>query len=242
MMTPQDIREKTFEKAVFGGYDMGSVDDFLDEIFNDYTALSKENTVLKGKLKVLVEKIEEYRATEDAMRLALLNAQRLGAQMEADAREKSAAAVAQAQAEAQRVTTQAQQAVASEQARLAEAQQASAEFIDNMRLLCSKQLTFLDAVSKKTFPAKAEEVKPEPPKAKADSIDDTLKSIEDSVARATAEPVMDIDVSGSSAGETDEPTLLFSIASEPADATDAPTSKFTFTRVELDADKRARQE
>ena len=30
-MTPQDIRERTFEKAVFGGYDMAGVDDFMEE-------------------------------------------------------------------------------------------------------------------------------------------------------------------------------------------------------------------
>ena len=30
-MTPQDIRETTFEKAMFGGYDMGGVDDFMEE-------------------------------------------------------------------------------------------------------------------------------------------------------------------------------------------------------------------
>ena len=29
-MTPQDIRERTFEKAVFGGYDMAGVDVFVE--------------------------------------------------------------------------------------------------------------------------------------------------------------------------------------------------------------------
>ena len=29
MITAQDIREKTFEKAKIGGYDMAEVDDFL---------------------------------------------------------------------------------------------------------------------------------------------------------------------------------------------------------------------
>ncbi len=30
MITPQDIKEKTFEKALFGGYDMAAVDRFLE--------------------------------------------------------------------------------------------------------------------------------------------------------------------------------------------------------------------
>ena len=35
MITAQDIREKTFEKARIGGYDMASVDDFLEELADD---------------------------------------------------------------------------------------------------------------------------------------------------------------------------------------------------------------
>ena len=78
MLTPQEITDKVFVKAVFGGYDMTGVDDFLEALSADYAALYKENAILKGKLKVLVEKVEEYRSTEDAMRMALLNAQRMG--------------------------------------------------------------------------------------------------------------------------------------------------------------------
>ena len=47
MITAQDIREKTFEKARIGGYDMASVDDFLEELADDITASQKENAVLK---------------------------------------------------------------------------------------------------------------------------------------------------------------------------------------------------
>ena len=66
MITPQDIREKAFEKAMFGGYDMAGIDEFLEEIANDVAALQKENAVLKGKMKVLVEKVDEYRKSEEA--------------------------------------------------------------------------------------------------------------------------------------------------------------------------------
>ena len=55
MMTPQEIREKTFDKALLGGYDMGAVDRFLEEIASELTLLQKENATLKGKMKVLVD-------------------------------------------------------------------------------------------------------------------------------------------------------------------------------------------
>ena len=96
MITAQDIREKTFEKARIGGYEMTSVDDFLEELADEITAAQKENTVLKSKMKVLVDKIEEYRANEEALNLAVLSAQKLAVQIESDARTRAAAMIADA--------------------------------------------------------------------------------------------------------------------------------------------------
>ena len=101
-MTPQDIREKIFEKAVFGGYDMGSVDDFMEEMASELEAAQRESATLKAKMKVLVDKIEEYRASEDAMRMTLLSAQKLSSQIEAEARARADKVVAEAQATAAR--------------------------------------------------------------------------------------------------------------------------------------------
>ena len=39
MMTPQEVANFTFAKAVMGGYNMASVDDFLDKLTEDYAAL-----------------------------------------------------------------------------------------------------------------------------------------------------------------------------------------------------------
>ena len=57
------------------GYDMTQIDDFLDVVLSDYTSPYKENAALKGKMRVLVDKIEEYRAVDEQMRKALYDAQ-----------------------------------------------------------------------------------------------------------------------------------------------------------------------
>ena len=77
MLTPQEVSEHAFAKASFGGYNMAMVDEFLDVLTADYTTLYKENATLKAKMKVLVDKVEEYRSTEEAMRKALMAAQRM---------------------------------------------------------------------------------------------------------------------------------------------------------------------
>ena len=64
-MTVQEIQEIGFEKAVFGGYDMKSVDTFLERVAEEFAAMQKENAAMKAKMKVLVDKIEEYRGVEE---------------------------------------------------------------------------------------------------------------------------------------------------------------------------------
>ena len=77
MFTPQEVREQSesFEKAVFGGYSVSAVDDFVGSLAEDYAALYKENAVLKSKMKVLVERLEEYRKQEDSLNKVMLSAQ-----------------------------------------------------------------------------------------------------------------------------------------------------------------------
>mgnify|MGYP000819470576 CR=1 FL=1 len=48
MFTPQEIQEQTFSKAVFGGYDMADVDDFLEDAAIELESAQKENATLKA--------------------------------------------------------------------------------------------------------------------------------------------------------------------------------------------------
>ena len=93
-MTPQDIREKVLEKTVIGGYDIAAVDQFREEAAVALADGQKEVAVLKGKMKVLVDKIEDYRSTEDAMRLALVQAQKVAKQITEDAKTQAAQTIA----------------------------------------------------------------------------------------------------------------------------------------------------
>ena len=81
MLTPQEAESHVFPKASFGGYNMQQVDTFLDSLIEDYRTLYQENISLKSKMKVLVDKVEEYRSTEDAMRRALHSAQKMAEEM-----------------------------------------------------------------------------------------------------------------------------------------------------------------
>ena len=146
-MTPQDIREKTFEKAMFGGYDMAAVQNYQEEVATELANAQKEIAVLKGKMKVLVDKIEEYRASEDAMRLAILSAQKVGKQIEDDAQARADKILSEAKNTSDRILGGLQHETANEEAKLLNAKTSCAKFLEDVRNLCLTQLENLDGVA-----------------------------------------------------------------------------------------------
>ncbi len=146
-MTPQDIREKTFEKAMFGGYDMAAVQNYQEEVATELANAQKEIAVLKGKMKVLVDKIEEYRASEDAMRLAILSAQKVGKQIEDDAQARANKILSEAKNTSDRILGGLQHETANEEAKLLNAKTSCAKFLEDVRNLCLTQLEYLDGVA-----------------------------------------------------------------------------------------------
>ena len=77
-MNAKEIVTKKFEKAAFNGYKPDDVDDYLKEVSDEFAQLQKEKSELERKLEVLADKIREYRDDEDALRDALLVAQKQG--------------------------------------------------------------------------------------------------------------------------------------------------------------------
>ena len=177
MLTPQEVKSHAFQRASFGGYNMGQVDEFLDILTEDYTALYNDNAVLKSKMKVLVDRVEEYRSTEEAMRKALMTAQRMADELVREAEARKAEILAEAEAEAARRAQELKVQVEAEEFRLRAAQDNTATFVEKMRALYTEQVQFL---------AKLEELAPEQPMAAADPVEEAANEIDDSVQRLLA--------------------------------------------------------
>ena len=183
MFTPQEVSEKTFPKtsALTAGYNMAAVDEFLDPLTEDYTALYKENAALKAKLKVLAEKIEEYRSTEDAMRTTLVTAQKLATKLVQEAQTQKDEILNEARAEAARQTATLEQQTAAAEQKLRLAQQKLTEFIGASRQLCQTQLDFLTKLPE--MDAAAAQSTPAP-----SVTDDTIRIIEQDILKDFSVP------------------------------------------------------
>ncbi|MEQ2443356.1 DivIVA domain-containing protein [Pseudoflavonifractor sp. CLA-AP-H29] len=153
MMTPQEVSQHAFAKASFGGYNMAMVDEFLDQLTEDYTALYKENALLKSKMKVLVEKVEEYRSTEEGMRKALLAAQRTADEIVREAEEKRDRLIGTAEGEARAKIDGLRQELENEQMRLNAAKESTAAYVAKLKELYQHEMDYLNSLSQMTAPA-----------------------------------------------------------------------------------------
>ena len=96
-MNPQEISNKRFSKSA-AGYRPEEVEEYLNDVAIALAKATKDNEEKDDKIRVLVEKINEYRSDEDAIRDALLVAQKQGNRIIADAKAEAEKIVAEAQA------------------------------------------------------------------------------------------------------------------------------------------------
>ena len=59
MLTPIDIHNKEFKRS-FRGYNEDEIDDFLDQVVNDYEMLYRENRQLKDRLALSEKELDQY--------------------------------------------------------------------------------------------------------------------------------------------------------------------------------------
>ncbi len=143
MLTPQEVASHSFAKATLGGYNLAQVDEFLDTLTEDYTALYNENAILKNKLKVLSDTVEEYRATEATMRKTLLAAQQMADNIVDEAKKKQAELVDEAASDAQKRIDELKQSVKAEEYRLKQAQESTAAYVRKLAQFHDQEMDFL---------------------------------------------------------------------------------------------------
>ena len=188
MYTPNEIREIRFGKAVFGGYDMEDVNSAFKSVSEDYATLFKENAMLKKKLKLLADTVEDYRGVDEAMRKALITAQNMANDMVAEAEQKCRdmleTATNEAKAEISSLTAQ----VDAEKARLASAKAETAEFIENITKLFDTEREKFVSIKNDFVPEEvaeaSEAVKEE---TMSDTVDEIARSLEEKVRLEEAE-------------------------------------------------------
>ncbi len=146
MLTPQDLQQISFDKVRFGGYDMKAVDDLLEPLIQDYLTLYNENAVLKSKMRLLVDKLEEYRSSENRVQGAVETARKTCDDMVAQAEKKCAAMLAEAEENARRKSQNVDLAVGEEEGRLSQARAATLGYVTAVENEIKRQMQILQGL------------------------------------------------------------------------------------------------
>ncbi|MBS5948818.1 MAG: DivIVA domain-containing protein [Clostridium sp.] len=101
-LTPMDISNKEFKKG-FRGYDSEEVDEFINEIIDNYEELYKENSRLKENLSRVNEKLEHYVKIENTIQNTLLLAQNAAEQARETSQKEAEMILSKANESAQKV-------------------------------------------------------------------------------------------------------------------------------------------
>ena len=102
MLTPLDIENKRFSRKKVNGYNVFEIDDFLDEVTNDYEKIYKENTSLKDKIDELNNSLVQYKTIENTLQNTLLMAQTTAEDVKNIAKQQAEQIVADAQVNAKK--------------------------------------------------------------------------------------------------------------------------------------------
>ena len=146
-LTPMDINNKEFKRGL-RGYNAEEVDEFLDEVVENYEEMYKENSNLKEKLANLNEKIEYYSKIETTIQNTLLLAQNAAEQAKSSAKKEAELMVKNANETAQKILDKAHNDVIQINDEYEKVKQEFIKFRAKYRNFMNTQMETFDALEK----------------------------------------------------------------------------------------------
>ena len=107
MITPLDIENKRFSKQVVNGYNVEDVDDFLDELVEDYGKNYKDLAEANEKIEKLTNDLEQYKNIEATLKNTLVVAQSTAEEVKNVAKQQAQQIINDAKAQAEEILKQA---------------------------------------------------------------------------------------------------------------------------------------
>ncbi len=136
-LTPMDIHNKEFERS-FRGYNEDEVDQFLDNIVDEFEKMYKENMEMRERISILMDQINQFRTMEKTLKDTLVTAQKTADEVTAVAQQKSKLILREAEEQARQIRVNANQDVV-------EANREQFEIKKQIRILKMKIRTLLES-------------------------------------------------------------------------------------------------
>lgn len=145
MLSVKDINNKRFEQAR-PGYKTEEVDDFLREIARDIERYQRDKEEAEKKIAVLVESVREYKKDEEALKDALISAQKQGRSVIAEAQAQADKILSEARAKAGEIIGSTKVQLEKEKRCLVKMQQEVSDFKANLLNMYKQHLEQITAI------------------------------------------------------------------------------------------------
>src|ERR671933_430686 len=142
---PVDIRRKEFKNSL-RGYDANQVDDFLDEVADEFERVFAENQRMSDEMTVLHERLQQFEELEASIREALVHAQQVAGDLRRNAGKEAELIVREAKEQAHRILADSSGRVERVQESYEVLRQAKQDFSNDFRHLLKSYLTVMDNV------------------------------------------------------------------------------------------------
>lgn len=144
-LTPLDVRKKKgdFAKAL-RGYDQEEVDTFLDLVAERMEELVRENITLRERSDRLLEQVNSQEGRERAVQEALVTAQELREEVQAQAEREASLIRKEAEGEARRIVLDAERDVKERRQALEDLERKRLRFLKSFRALLERELDVVE--------------------------------------------------------------------------------------------------
>ena len=208
-LTPLDIRHKEFKRGMRGYTDV-EVDEFLDEVADEYEQLFKESLDSKERVETLEEKLAGYRRLEETLQKTLITAQGSADELKQNTVKEAQSILHEAELKARQMVNEAHTEKQVIEQSLAKIKAAEEEARFKFRQLLEGYLRHLDDAALPARPAAEDAGRPD--------LARHAEAIKEAIAReAPAAPRVD--------AVPAPPVATASVAAPAADEADAATSQ-----------------
>jgi cell division initiation protein len=142
---PVDIRRKEF-KSGFRGYDANQVDDFLDEVADEFERTFAENQRMSEEITTLQERLQQFEDLESSIREALVHAQQTARDLRRNAAKEAELIVREAKEQSHRILADSSGRVERVQESYEVLRKAKQDFSNDFRHLLKSYLAVMDNV------------------------------------------------------------------------------------------------
>jgi cell division initiation protein len=140
---PVDIRRKEF-KSGFRGYDANQVDDFLDEVADEFERTYAENQRMSEEITTLQERLQQFEDLESSIREALVHAQQTARDLRRNAGKEAELIVREAKEQSHRILADSSSRIERVQESYEVLRKAKQDFSNDFRHLLKSYLAVMD--------------------------------------------------------------------------------------------------